>query len=246
MNKNKTTKSFTLHFKEIVKEIQQHPLAQFLNHFHGDVIHHSECQEELRNYILKTYPHIIKNKKPDFYALFVCLIIQIDNYNSWEDVCKIYRDFVPDEFNELGSTSIYISCACSKSGISSDKAFIAGSDKKLLLGCNCIEKNEIFNLGDQKRKRAKQIRERENQKLENEIKYYKDYTDLIKSYRKQEDEKIQRKYQIYTKIIKSYREEENDRRIESRVEDVEFDWWVQTYGTMIKGTVHCEYAANRL
>ena len=183
MNKNKTTISFTPCFKDIVKEIQQHPLAQFLNHFDGDIVHHSECQEELRNYILKTYPHIIKNKKPDFYALFVCLIIQIDNYNSWEDVCKIHRNFVPDEFNELGSTSIYISCACSKSGISSDKAFIAGSDTKLLLGCNCIEKNEIFNLGDQKRKRAKQIREREKQKIEDEIKKYQDYTNLIKSYR---------------------------------------------------------------
>ena len=124
--------------------------------------------------------------------------------------------------------------------------FMVGSTKQLLLGCTCIEKNEIFNLGDQKRKRAKQIRERENQKLEKEIKQYKDYTDLIKSYRNQEDEKIQRKYQIYTNIIKSYREEENDRRIESRVEDVEFDWWEQTYGTMMKGTAYREYAANRL
>jgi hypothetical protein len=202
---NKTTISFTPHFKQIVKEIQEHPMAQFLNHFDGNIIHHSECQEELRNYILETYPHIIKNQMPDFYAFFICLIIKIDDYNSWEEVCEIYRDFVPDEFNDLGDTTAYISCACSKSGISSDNAFMAGLDKKLLLGCSCIEKNKIFNLGDQKRKRAKQVRQRDKKKINDEIKQYQDYTKLIKSYRYLEDEKIIKKHQDYTNLIKSYR-----------------------------------------
>ena len=104
---NKTTIEFNDNFKNIIKEVQKNKQMHT-----NDIYDLLEFQLDMRTYIKKTYPNLIKNKFPDFFSVFIALTLDIDNYNNWKDVSNKF------EIKEVFDTSLNIpddlsfKCAC--------------------------------------------------------------------------------------------------------------------------------------
>jgi len=91
---------------------------------------------------------------PDFFALMMALISDLDKCNSWEQLMDQNRDnteislasFNENFGGEVGDLNGH-KCACNHNCYPQNQYLIQNkySGKYLLIGCDCIEKNKILN-----------------------------------------------------------------------------------------------------
>ena len=171
MSINHTTILFNEEFKEIIKELKTQPeLEMMKNCVEVETLH--ACQGVIRNYINEKYPTLIKNKMPDFFAIFICLIINMDNYHSWEEITDTFLEINRSRDIEHGMNDHY-NCSCGHYIMAKNSFIITHYDTEinLLLGCECIEKSEIVNnFKEIKKTRQALVRKIETEQKKKEIK----------------------------------------------------------------------------
>jgi len=158
---NETTIEFTTEFKEIIKELQSHnDVLKMKNCSDREIL--NECQINIRNYILEKYPKLLSpqhyQKMPDYYAVFVCIVLQIDDYNNWSDISNNFVE-KSSSIKYEDSMNYKYKCSCGHE-VCGESSYIVGhpdTDIHLLLGCDCICKTKIIKKFDEIKKERKAI-----------------------------------------------------------------------------------------
>ena len=130
---------FDIVLKHIIRELLPLPEIQALaqcNRLHQ----YEQCQAKIRALIKKKYPQLIQCKMPDYFAVLIALIHpQLEDFYDWKDI----------QFDRLNMRFPFVNqityCACGQR-VGANNSFVIGhkdSPLKLLVGCCCIEKNEI-------------------------------------------------------------------------------------------------------
>lgn len=189
---NKTTILFTQSFKEDIKKIQSSGIVDGLRY--GEINNIMETQQNIRDYIDKYYPSYIKNRHPDYYSMLICLIVDIDQYHSWEDFTNLFYPNLPYIGEGEYATQKEYKCCCSHHVLSENTTIISYKGNYLAIGDVCILKTSIVsNFKDFKKKKKIQIEKNALSKnvllwqiqtyKPRSIKRYETYTNLIKQYR---------------------------------------------------------------
>jgi hypothetical protein len=125
--------------KHIIRELLPLPEIQALTQC-TKLFQFEQCQAKIRALIKKKYPTLIQCKMPDYFAVLIALIHpQLEEFHEWKD---IQFERIPQRFYFLNQIT---NCACGQR-VGANNSFVIGhkdSPLKLLVGCCCIEKNEI-------------------------------------------------------------------------------------------------------
>lgn len=134
---NKTSIVFNSEFKEKISKIKETGLPMKLNI--PAIKYILEVQEEIRQYLKENYPELCR-KMPDTFATFLCLIVDITHYTTWEDFdvpcLYIKHKYIYEEVRDC-------SCCCGHSVQASNSTIVENNELYLVLGDVCIEKYGI-------------------------------------------------------------------------------------------------------
>lgn len=170
---NITTIMFTREFREDIKKIQATGLVELLRC--GDINELMNAQQEIRQYIALHYKKYIKKIYPDYYAMMLCLVVDIDTINSWDDFNDLFYPNLP--LTGLGhQTDGHYKCCCSHHVTSENTTMVSYNGYYLVLGDVCILKSSIVsNFKDFKKlkKLRQEVNRLKHQKLMLEIQTYK-------------------------------------------------------------------------
>jgi hypothetical protein len=130
---------FDIVLKHIIRELLPLQEVQALTQC-TTLIQFELCQANIRVLIKKKYPQLIQCNKPDYFAVLIALIHpQTQELNQWKDIQFIHLK------EKLFFRDLNTICACGQR-MGTNNSFVIGhkdSPLKLLVGCCCIEKNEI-------------------------------------------------------------------------------------------------------
>lgn len=182
----------------------------------------ANAQENIRLYLLK-YKNKLTNtsnkgfRKQDYFALMCCVITNIDDKLSFQDVIdeiKNNKTYHMVEYNEDEEEESFIpitKCACSHE-IACSNSFIIQNTKtycNLLVGCECVKKREILSPSEIKlARKIKREKQRQQKIIKENIKQQTAMLEYIKELhineekRKQDkiiNEQIKRQMNIYQK-----------------------------------------------
>lgn len=193
--RNVTTIMFTNEFREDIKKIQATGLVEKLRY--GNLNDLMDAQENIRDYIALHYKKYIRNCFPDYYALMICLVVDIDTFTCWEDFTGLFYPNLP--FVGFGEQTIdRYKCCCSHHVTSENTTMVSYKGYYLALGNECILKTSVVSNFKEFKKLKKQQMERNavtKDILLMQIKTYK--TRLVKQ------------YEAYTNLIKQNRLNKN-------------------------------------
>jgi hypothetical protein len=171
---NETSVIFDKNLIELIEEIRETvniaPLRRPVFKFNNSITKILNCQENIREYFVKHQKRLnFSNKRllsltnnksfPDFFALMICVITDLDRCQSFEEVFE--QNFVKDGFidycigrdlqnRDPTSTNFFV-CACNKQRIEYIYEITNQSTYyRLILGSSCIGKNLIKNAEDKK------------------------------------------------------------------------------------------------
>jgi hypothetical protein len=169
---NVTTIMFTQEFREDIKKIQATGLVEKLRY--GDINTLMDAQQEIRDYIALHYKKYIRKLYPDYYAMMICLVVDIDTINSWDDFNGIFYPNMP----YIGSgytTERNYKCCCSHHVTGENTTMVSYKGYHLALGDVCILKSSIVsNFKDFKKlkKLQQKVNQLKHQKLMLQIQTY--------------------------------------------------------------------------
>lgn len=177
---NKTKIKFDKRWIKFIQIAQQKFEMNIFNIYDlTDLInHYTTIQEKLRVYIdnNQNYNVSSKSKKlklPDYFAYGICMICNINDCKSFKDVFNKRDDF---EITDISTSenyydekdddimATYTNCMCSHS-ICAENSYILTNLKtrrSIMVGCDCINKTDIFNIEELK----KLINEKNKKKIE--------------------------------------------------------------------------------
>jgi hypothetical protein len=133
-----------------------------------------DAQQEIRDYIALHYKKYIRKLYPDYYAMMICLVVDIDTINSWDDFNGIFYPNMP----YIGSgytTERNYKCCCSHHVTGENTTMVSYKGYHLALGDVCILKSSIVsNFKDFKKlkKLQQKVNQLKHQKLMLQIQTY--------------------------------------------------------------------------
>jgi hypothetical protein len=193
---NITTIMFTNEFKEVIKKIQATGLVEELRI--GDITHLMNAQQDIREHIAKHYKKYIRKIFPDYYAMMICLVVDIDTIKGWEDFNDIFYPNLPYIGSGYHNTQTDYKCCCSHLVSSENTTLVSYKGYYLALGDTCILKTSIvsnFKEFKKLKKLQQEVNQLRRERLMYQIKHY-----ISKSERerlRQEQELEQLKIQEY-------------------------------------------------
>jgi len=180
---NRCSFPFDEDFKALIKNERESPEVQALKTCNKKD-HFEKVQETLRVYLKQKYPTYFKIRYSDMFAFAIALIHpHLDECTMWEDV----KFHCPDESNpDVGFDWTYntyfqnmkSTCVCGHSITASNSYIVYHRDGplRIVVGCCCIEKNEIVDDFPLVKKRRKE----HLKKLEQQhIKKWTDYNEQL-------------------------------------------------------------------
>ena len=186
---NITTIMFTNEFKEDMKKIQATGLIEELRN--GEIGHLMETQQRIRDYISTHYKKYIRKHYPDYYAMMICLVVNLDTIKGWEDFTHLFYPNLPYVGSGYYETQTDYKCCCSHCVSSENTTIVSYNGYYLAVGNDCILKSSIVSNFKEFKKLKKQhlvdIQLRRD-KLMLQIKHYKSV--------KEHNESIQRSLQL--------------------------------------------------
>ena len=138
---NITTIMFTKEFREDIKKIQATGLVEQLRI--GDINHLMNAQQEIRDYIALHYKKYIRKKYPDYYAMMICLVVDIDTIKGWDDFNDLFYPNLPYVGSGYYETQKDYKCCCSHCVTSENTTMVSYKGYYLALGDVCILKTSI-------------------------------------------------------------------------------------------------------
>ena len=177
---NITTIMFTNEFREDIKKIQATGLVEQLRY--GDIAHLMDAQQDIRDYIALHYKKYIRNVYPDYYAMMICLIVDIDTITSWEDFNDLFYPNLPLVGSGYNTERDY-KCCCSHHVMGDNTTMVSYKGYYLALGDRCILKTSIVsNFKDFKKlkKLQQEVNQLRRDKLMLEIKGYVSKTERLR------------------------------------------------------------------
>jgi hypothetical protein len=176
-----------------------------------------EIQNELRDKLvqidLNDFDWINAKKigKPEFYALFLCLITPLDNLTCWENFVinseLLHLKTVDATDNYEFNPDENATCACGKQGCMVDYMGLVRCDKlRLLVGSVCVEKEELTACDVLVKRQRQKTKERA---------VLRNIFDAFKG-----NEIKQKKIKLYTKFKKFIKFVEKNRKNLDRIRDV--------------------------
>jgi len=197
---NITTILFTQEFREDIKKIQATGLVEKLRC--GDMNELMNAQQEIRQYIALHYKKYIKKLYPDYYAMMLCLVVDLDTITSWDDFNDLFYPNLP--LTGLGyQTDGHYKCCCSHHVTSENTTMVSYNGYYLVLGDVCILKSSIVsNFKDFKKvKKEKQIVNQLNHEL---------LMVQIKTYKSRSERERLRQVYIKAEQLRQEQQEYND------------------------------------
>jgi hypothetical protein len=180
---NRCSFPFDEDFKVLIKNERESPEVQALKTCNKKD-HFEKVQETLRVYLKQKYPTYFKIRFADMFAFAIALIHpHLDECTTWKDV----KFHCPDESNpDVGFDWTYntyfqnmkSTCVCGHSITASNSYIVYHKEGplRIVVGCCCIEKNEIVDDFPLVKKRRKE----HLKKLEQQhIKKWTDYNDTL-------------------------------------------------------------------
>lgn len=137
---NITTIMFTKEFREDIKKIQATGLIEELRY--GDINHLMNAQQDIRNYIALHYKKYIRNVYPDYYAMMICLVVDIDTITGWDDFNHLFYPNLPLIGSGYNTERDY-KCCCSHHVMGDNTTMVSYKGYYLALGDRCILKTSI-------------------------------------------------------------------------------------------------------
>ena len=135
--------------------------SEMINGMTDIITHYANTQAHLRNYFKNNKNYNVSGKSenlkmPDYFALGICMICNIINCKSFEDVFNkddfIISDVSTSEnyYDEKDDEPISTptNCMCSQS-MSGENSFIMTNlttGRSIMVGCDCILKTDIINI----------------------------------------------------------------------------------------------------
>lgn len=165
---NITTILFTKEFKEDIKQIQSTGLIEELRC--GEIGHLMEAQQRIRDYITEHYSKYIKKRFPDYYAMLMCLVVDIDRFNKWEDFTDVFYPNLPFIGSGYYETQSDYKCCCSHNVSSNNTTIVSYNGYFLVMGDVCILKSSIVSNFKEFKKQKKKQQEM-NQVIKNSLLY---------------------------------------------------------------------------
>jgi hypothetical protein len=183
VTKSQCSIPFDLVLKHIIRELLPLPEIQALTQC-VQLYQYEQCQAKIRTLIKKKYPLLIQCKMPDYFAVLIALIHpQLEEFHDWKDI----------QFDRLNMRFPFVNqityCACGQR-VGANNSFVIGhkdSPLKLLVGCCCIEKNEIvFDFKRIKKERKHELIQLKIQQKRMELFPTRRFFTIYKNLKKQE------------------------------------------------------------
>lgn len=152
---NETCIAFNDDFKAKISKIKETGIHLKLDNPKINYI--LEVQAEIRQYLKAEYPELVR-RMPETFATFICLIVDITHFSSWDDfdVPCLYAK-IPYLYEEICDCS----CCCGHLVQACNTTIVESNGLYLALGDVCIEKyrivHETAELLRKKRNRKKGI-----------------------------------------------------------------------------------------
>lgn len=183
---NRCSFPFDKDFKALIKNERESPKVQALKTcITKDQF--EKVQEELRMYLKQKYPDYFKIRYSDMFAFAIALIHpHLDKCTTWKDV----KFHCLDESNDEGFdwtcdpsfTNMKSFCVCGHS-ITACNSFIVYHEDgplRIVVGCCCIEKNEIIDdFPLVKKRRKEQLKKHKDARIQQQIDTWKNYNDKL-------------------------------------------------------------------
>lgn len=187
---NRCSFPFDEDFKAMIKKERESPEVQALKDCETKD-HFEKVQENLRMYLKKKYPTYFKIKFSDMFAFVIALIYPyLDSCTTWKDLKFRCPNEEKDNAFKWTSNSSFINmkstCVCGHI-ITVCNSFIVyhkDSPLRIVVGCCCIEKNEIVeDFGPVKKQRKIRIEEDIQHRIylthQEQIDTWKNYNDKL-------------------------------------------------------------------
>lgn len=196
---NITTIMFTNEFKEDMKKIQATGLIKELRN--GEMGHLMEAQQRIRDYISIHYKKYIRKHYPDYYAIMMSLVVDLDTITGWDDFNNLFYPNLPFVGSGYYETQTDYKCCCSHHVSSENTTIVSYDGYFLAVGNDCILKSSIvsnFKEFKKLKKVQQEVNQRRRESLLYQIKHY-----ISKTEREQmrqlakENNEAQRKIQEY-------------------------------------------------